>query len=65
MKHLTTNQIRQYFLDFFHKHGHEIVASSSLVPPSSLTLPLSERITEAWALPDAWPAISISSIPNA
>jgi len=38
MKHLTTNQIRQLFLDFFHDHGHEIVASSSLVPQDDPTL---------------------------
>jgi alanyl-tRNA synthetase len=38
MKHLTTNEIRQLFLDFFHEHGHEIVASSSLVPQDDPTL---------------------------
>ena len=38
MKHLTTSQIRQLFLDFFHEHGHEIVASSSLVPENDPTL---------------------------
>ena len=38
MKYLTTNQIRQFFLDFFHNHGHEIVASSSLVPQDDPTL---------------------------
>jgi alanyl-tRNA synthetase len=38
MKYLTTNQIRQYFLDFFHQRGHEIVPSSSLVPENDPTL---------------------------
>ncbi len=38
MKYLTTSQIRQLFLDFFHEHGHEIVASSSLVPENDPTL---------------------------
>ncbi len=31
-------EIRQKFLDFFHSHGHEIVASSSLVPDNDPTL---------------------------
>uniref|UniRef100_A0A7C1JHH4 Alanine--tRNA ligase n=1 Tax=Caldilinea aerophila TaxID=133453 RepID=A0A7C1JHH4_9CHLR len=38
MKYLTTNQIRQSFLDFFHQRGHEIVPSSSLVPENDPTL---------------------------
>jgi alanyl-tRNA synthetase len=38
MKHLTTSQTRQLFLDFFNEHGHEIVASSSLVPQDDPTL---------------------------
>ena len=29
---LTSSQIRQQFLDFFKKHGHAIVPSSSVVP---------------------------------
>lgn len=38
MNYLTTNQIRKLFLDFFHERGHEIVASSSLVPQDDPTL---------------------------
>ena len=38
MKELTTNQIRQAYLDYFKEHGHEIVASSSLVPDNDPTL---------------------------
>ncbi|MGL4649464.1 MAG: alanine--tRNA ligase-related protein, partial [Caldilineaceae bacterium] len=33
MKPLSTNQIRQYWLDYFREQGHQPVASSSLVPP--------------------------------
>ena len=38
MKRLSTNEIRQLFLEFFHEHGHEMVASSSLVPDNDPTL---------------------------
>ncbi len=38
MKSMTTNEIRQLFLDYFHEQGHEIVASSSLVPQDDPTL---------------------------
>ena len=38
MKRLSTNEIRQYWLDYFHDRGHAIVASSSLVPDSDPTL---------------------------
>jgi alanyl-tRNA synthetase len=38
MKRLTTSEIRQLFLDFFHEHQHAIVASSSLVPDNDPTL---------------------------
>ena len=38
MKRLSTNEIRQLFLDFFHERGHEIVASSSLTPNNDPTL---------------------------
>ncbi|KPK40731.1 MAG: alanyl-tRNA synthetase [Gammaproteobacteria bacterium SG8_47] len=31
-------QLRQAFLDYFHEHGHEIVASSPLVPANDPTL---------------------------
>ncbi len=31
-KNLTTNEIRNIFLDFFQENGHELVESSSLVP---------------------------------
>ncbi|MGA2794109.1 MAG: alanine--tRNA ligase, partial [Roseiarcus sp.] len=32
------NEIRSSFIGFFHKHGHEVVASSSLVPRNDPTL---------------------------
>ncbi|HUS97907.1 MAG TPA: alanine--tRNA ligase-related protein, partial [Hyphomicrobiaceae bacterium] len=32
------NEIRTAFLDYFKKHGHEIVSSSSLVPHNDPTL---------------------------
>jgi alanyl-tRNA synthetase len=35
---LTSSQLRQAFLDFFAKHGHRIVPSSSLVPGNDPTL---------------------------
>jgi alanyl-tRNA synthetase len=35
---VTTNQLRQAFLEFFAKHGHETVPSSSLVPHNDPTL---------------------------
>ncbi|HRW47784.1 MAG TPA: alanine--tRNA ligase, partial [Caldilinea sp.] len=38
MKSMTTNEIRQLFLDYFHEQGHEVVASSSLVPQDDPTL---------------------------
>ena len=38
MKRLSTNEIRQYWLDYFHERGHAIVASSSLVPDADPTL---------------------------
>ena len=34
----TTAEIRQSFLDFFHSKGHQVVASSSLVPENDPTL---------------------------
>jgi alanyl-tRNA synthetase len=34
----TTTEIRRLFLDYFRKHGHEIVPSSSLVPANDPTL---------------------------
>jgi len=34
----TTNEVRSAFLDFFGRHGHEIVASSPLVPRNDPTL---------------------------
>src|SRR5690606_1147373 len=34
----STAEIRQAFLDFFHSKGHQVVASSSLVPNNDLTL---------------------------
>jgi len=38
MKSMTSNELRQAFLDFFHERGHEIVASSPLVPGNDPTL---------------------------
>ena len=35
---LTSSQLRQAFLDFFAKHGHKVVPSSSLVPGNDPTL---------------------------
>src|SRR3970040_688427 len=35
---ITGNQIRKAFLDFFAKHGHTVVRSSSLVPDKDPTL---------------------------
>ncbi len=37
-KQLTASEIRTLFLEFFREHGHEIVASSSLVPKDDPTL---------------------------
>ena len=34
----TANEIRTAFLEYFHRHGHEIVASSPLVPHNDPTL---------------------------
>ncbi|MEM9335072.1 MAG: alanine--tRNA ligase [Pseudomonadota bacterium] len=38
MKSMTSKELRQAFLDFFAKHGHEVVASSPLVPGNDPTL---------------------------
>ena len=38
MKHMTTNELRQAFLDFFRDEDHEVVASSPLVPGNDPTL---------------------------
>ena len=38
MKHMTSNELRTAFLEFFRTHGHEIVASSPLVPGNDPTL---------------------------
>ena len=38
MKSLSTNEIRQYWLDYFADHGHMVVGSSSLVPADDPTL---------------------------
>jgi len=38
MKHMTTNELRQAFLDFFREEDHEVVASSPLVPGNDPTL---------------------------
>ena len=38
MKSMNSNELRQAFLDFFRERGHEIVASSPLVPGNDPTL---------------------------
>ena len=38
MKTMTSNELRQAFLDFFHENDHEVVASSPLVPGNDPTL---------------------------
>ena len=38
MKRLSSNELRQAFLDFFAERGHEVVASSPLVPGNDPTL---------------------------
>src|SRR5210317_2010096 len=38
MKTMTSNELRRAFLDFFSEHGHEVVASSPLVPGNDATL---------------------------
>jgi len=38
MKTMTSNELRQAFLDFFGERGHEVVASSPLVPGNDPTL---------------------------
>jgi len=38
MKSITSNDLRQKFLDYFHERDHEIVDSSSLVPGNDPTL---------------------------
>jgi alanyl-tRNA synthetase len=38
MKRMTSNELRRAFLEFFHDRGHEIVASSPLVPGNDPTL---------------------------
>ena len=35
---MTANEIRRSFLDYFAGHGHQVVASSSLVPHEDPTL---------------------------
>ena len=37
-KNLTTNEIRNIFLDFFQENGHELVESSSLIPNNDPSL---------------------------
>ena len=38
MQSMTSNELRQAFLDFFRERGHEVVASSPLVPGNDPTL---------------------------
>jgi alanyl-tRNA synthetase len=38
MKSMSSNELRQAFLDFFHERGHEVVPSSPLVPGNDPTL---------------------------
>ena len=37
-KYLSSNQVRDTFLDYFNKQGHTIVPSSSLIPHNDPTL---------------------------
>ncbi len=38
MKQLSSGELRQMFLDFFHEKGHQIVPSASLIPRDDPTL---------------------------
>jgi len=38
MKYMTSAEIRQAFLDYFHDQGHEVVPSSPLIPGNDATL---------------------------
>ncbi len=38
MREMTSREIRQTFLDFFARHGHQVVPSSSLLPAGDTTL---------------------------
>ena len=38
MKSMTSNEVRQAFLEFFHERDHQIVSSSPLVPGNDPTL---------------------------
>ena len=38
MKHIQANDIRRRFLEYFERSGHEVVASSPLVPADDPTL---------------------------
>ncbi len=38
MKSMTSNELRQAFLEFFRERGHEVVPSSPLVPRNDPTL---------------------------
>ncbi len=38
MREMTSREIRQTFLDFFARHGHHVVGSSSLLPAGDTTL---------------------------
>lgn len=38
MQTMTSNQIRQAFLEYFKQHNHQVVASSSLIPANDPTL---------------------------
>jgi len=35
---MTGNEIRKRYLDFFQKHGHRVIRSSSLIPQDDPTL---------------------------
>ena len=40
---MTGSEVRQSFLDYFARHGHEVVPSSSLVPADDLLIDTEDR----------------------
>jgi alanyl-tRNA synthetase len=48
MKRLSTNEIRQFWLDYYKDKGHAVVESSSLVPANDPTLHRAEMPARQW-----------------